>query len=65
MTLQQRILAHLIFMAQTQKAYAWHSANKYAEIHPHELSQLPDLLVSAMRSQSSNANATDTKDGAS
>ena len=49
-------------MAQMDKSYAWWSAKRYAEILPQELSEIPNLLVSAMRSQSSKPNATDTKD---
>lgn len=64
MTLLNRWLTHLICTCELgQKSHAWHQAKHLAEIHPHELSCLPDLLVSAMRSQSSNANVTDTKDG--
>lgn len=62
MTLQQQTLSHLIKMAKLDKKYAWWAANHYAKLHPDELGEMPALLTSAMLSQSSNANATDTKD---
>lgn len=62
MTLLNRWLAHLIHACElNQKQHAWHQAKHLAEICPHELAQLPELLTKTMRSQSSNASATDTK----
>ena len=60
--LQTKVLAHLVKMAKLDKSYAWWAAKHYAELCPHELADIPQLLVSAMQSRSSNANATDTKD---
>lgn len=66
MTLLQRSLERLITRCnQGQKAYAWAMAKQLAEIHPYELSELPEMLKSAMLSKSSKPSATDTKDATS
>jgi len=50
---QSQILAHLIWMAQTQKAYAWAASKRYAEIDPYQLSEMPHLLTQEMHSKQS------------
>ena len=47
--LQTKVLAHLIYMAQTQKAYAWSAAKWYADTSD-ELAELPQMLTAAMLS---------------
>lgn len=66
MTLLNRWLSHLIHACElNQKQHAWHQAKHLAEICPHELAQLPEMLKSAMLSKSSKPSATDTKDAES
>ena len=49
MTLLQRSLERLITRCeQGQKACAWAMAKQLAEICPHELAELPQLLTAAM-----------------
>ena len=45
---QTRVLAHLVRMAQQDKAYSWWAAKHYAEIDK-ELGTLPELLTKEMR----------------
>lgn len=49
---QARILAHLVAMANQDKAYAWAASKQYAEIDRYELAQMPELLKQAMFSKS-------------
>lgn len=51
---QSKILAHLVTMAQTQKAYAWWASKNFAELDP-ELADMPRLLTAAMKNQASAA----------
>lgn len=46
--LQTKVLAHLVKMAKLDKSYAWWAAKHYAELCPHELGELPQLLTAAM-----------------
>ena len=47
---QTRVLAHLVRMAQVDKAYSWWAAKNYAEIDK-ELGTLPDLLTAEMKAR--------------
>lgn len=59
---QQKFLAHLVRMAQQDKALAWWSAKAYAEIDPYQLRDMPALLTAEMKLlQPSNACANATK----
>lgn len=56
-SLQQRVLAHLVEIATganrnlpPQKATAWESAKRFAELHPAELAEMPKMLTAAMLS---------------
>ena len=62
MNLQTRWLNHLIRLcAAGQESHALHQAKHLAELYPQELESLPQLLVSAMQSQFSDASVTATK----
>ena len=45
---QTRVLAHLVRMAQHDKAYSWWAAKNYAEMDA-ELWAMPELLTKEMR----------------
>lgn len=54
MTLLNRWLSHLIHACElNQKQHAWHQAKQLAEICPHELAQLPEMLKAEMLSLAS------------
>lgn len=56
---QQRILDHLVMMAQQDKSYAWWAAHNYKEMDPHQLADMPALLTARMKAlQASNAQQT-------
>jgi hypothetical protein len=56
---QQRILDHLVMMAQRDKRYAWWAAHQYKEIDPYQLSEMPALLTARMKAlQALNAQQT-------
>lgn len=46
---RSRVLAHLVWMAQRDKAYAWAASKHYAQLCPQELGDMPQLLTAAMR----------------
>ena len=46
---QQSILDHLVSMTKTDKRYAWWAAKNYAEIDPHQLADMPELLTARMK----------------
>jgi len=46
---RSRVLAHLVWMAQRDKAYAWAASKHYAQLCPQELVDMPQLLTAAMR----------------
>ena len=53
MTLLTRWLSHLIHACEMgQKQHAWRRAQELAEMCPHELAELPELLKAAMLSSS-------------
>ena len=47
---QTRVLAHLVRMAQHDKAYSWWAAKNYAEIDA-ELGTLPEKLTAEMKAR--------------